>query len=284
MRLNPFVLAIILIISSGSVLAGMDALAKELTKNLSVLQVTWARYFFHALFVFIIFRLQGHRDFLIPKAPKLQLLRGIAMVAITSSLYYSIQFISLAEATAIMYLSPVLITLLAGVFLGEKIGKPHLFAVLLGFMGILIITKPGFQVFNTAMVIALFAAFMLALYFLLTSKVRHIDNQRTSLFYSSIIGAVGLTFLLPLSWEELSLNQALLLITMGALGALGHFLLIKAYSLVSASSLSPYLNTQLIAATLFSVFVFGDMLAWNFFVGTGLIISAGLYLWFYERS
>ncbi|HIO91778.1 MAG TPA: DMT family transporter [Leucothrix mucor] len=283
MNPSPLFLAIALVVVSGFVLAGMDSLAKELTKTFSVLQVTWARYFFHAIFVVILFRLQGHRDFLIPNAPKIQILRGLCMVGITSSLYYAIQFISLAEATAIMYLSPVLITLLAGIFLGEKIGKPHLFAVVLGFIGILIITKPGFQTFNPAMFIALLAAFMLALYFLLTSKVKHIDNARASLFYSSIIGAIGLTLLLPLAWSRPNLTQLLLLILMGALGATGHFLLIKAYSLISAATLSPYLNTQLIAATIFSVFVFGDVLSWNFFAGTGLIIAAGLYLWFYER-
>ncbi len=281
--INPLFLAISLVVISGFILAGMDSLAKELTKSFSVFQITWARYFFHAIFVTLIFSLQGHRDFLIPKAPKIQILRGFCMVGITTSLYYAILFISLAEATAIMYLSPILITLLAGIFLGEKIGKQHLIAVALGFIGILFITKPGFQVFNTAMLIALFAAFMLALYFLLTSKIKDIDNPRTSLFYSSIIGAIGLTLLLPFTWVSPSFTQFLLLISMGILGATGHFLLIKAYSLISASSLSPYLNAQVIAATLFSVFVFGDVLAWNFFVGTGLIISAGLYLWFYEH-
>lgn len=283
MSITPRFLAIALVTISGFVLAGMDSLAKELTKNFSVLQVTWARYFFHAIFVTLIFSLQGHRDFLTPKAPKIQILRGFCMVGITASLYYAIQFISLAEATAIMYLSPILITLLAGVFLGESIGKQHLIAVALGFIGILFITKPGFQNFNFAMLVALFAAFMLALYFLLTSKVKNIDNPRTSLFYSSIIGAIGLSLLPPFGWKSPSLNQFLLLVSMGALGATGHFLLIKAYSLISASSLSPYLNAQVIAATLFSVFVFGDILEWNFFVGTGLIIIAGLYLWFYEH-
>jgi len=280
---NPLILAITLVLISGFVLAGMDSLAKELTKTLSVLQVTWARYFFHAIFVTLIFSLQGHRDFLTPKAPIIQILRGFCMVGITASLYYAIQFISLAEATTIMYLSPLLITLLAGVFLGESIGKQHLIAVVLGFIGILFITKPGFQNFNFAMLVALFAAFILALYFLLTSKVKHIDNPRTSLFYSSIIGAIGLSLLLPLGWKNPSLNQFLLLVSMGALGAIGHFLLIKAYSLSPASSLSPYLNSQVIAATLFSIFLFSDVLQWNFFVGTSLILIAGLYLWFYEH-
>jgi len=284
LRITPLFLAISLVILAGVVLAGMDSLAKMLTTHFSVLQVTWARYFFHAIFVTLIFSLQGYRDFLIPKAPKIQILRGFCMVAITFSLYYAIQFISLAEATTIMYLSPILITLLAGIFLGENITKVHLVAVALGFSGILFITQPGFKEINMAMLVALFAAFILALYFLLTSKIKAIDNQRTSLFYSSIIGAIGLSLLLPISWTTPTFTQLLLLILMGAMGATGHFLLIKAYTLVSASALSPYLNSQVIAATLFSVFIFGDVLSWSFFIGTGLIILAGLYLWFYERN
>lgn len=283
MNINPKLLAIGLTIVAAAILAGMDSLGKILMRDFDTEQVTWARYFFHAIFVTVIFSLQGYRDFFVPKSPKIQILRGICMVGITFSLYLSIQSISLAEATAFMYLSPVLITLLAGVFLGEVVKAQHLFAVFLGFLGVLIITKPGFREFDPAMLLAFFASFLLALYFLLTSKIASIDNPRTSLFYASIVGAVILTVLLPFSWVAPSFTQWLLLILMGGLGALGHFLLIKAYSLVPASALSPYLNAQVIAATIFSVLVFGDVLEWNFFLGTGLIIGAGLFLWFYQR-
>jgi drug/metabolite transporter (DMT)-like permease len=261
----------------------MDSLGKILMSELPVQQVVWARFFFHAVFVTAIFRLQGHTDFLHPKAPIMQLLRGVCLTAVTATLYLAIKTISLAEATAFMYLSPVIITLLAGIFLGEVILFRHLFAVILGFIGVLIITKPGFREFEPAMLLAFSSSFLLALYFLLTSKVSSIDNPRTSLFYSSIIGATLLTLSAPLWWQTPDNSQWLLLILMGALGASGHFFLIKAYSLVSASALSPVLNMQIIAATAFSVFLFNDELQWNFFIGTGFIIMAGLFLWFYER-
>lgn len=134
-------------------LAGMDSLGKVLMQDLPIWEVVWARFFFHALVVVVIFKLQGYSDFLVPKAPLLQLLRGISMIGVTTSLYLAIKAISLAEATAFMYLSPVMVTLLAGVFLGERVHFQHIVAVILGFMGVLLITKPGFQVFQFEMIL-----------------------------------------------------------------------------------------------------------------------------------
>lgn len=280
---NPALSAILLTITASSILAGMDSLGKILMRDFATLQVTWARFLFHTIIVSSIFLWQGHRDFVTTRAPKTQLLRGLCMVGINFSLYVAIQTVSLAEATALMYLSPVLVTLLAGVFLGEKIMMRHLAAVAAGFAGVLIIIRPGFQSFEPKMMLAFFASFLLALYFLLTRKVAIIDNPRTSLFYTSIVGAIGLSCILPLSWQSPDPGQWVLLVCMGALGATGHFLFIKAYSLMPASELSPWLNSQVVAATVFSVFLFHDVLGWNFFVGTGLIIAAGMVLWLHNR-
>lgn len=252
-------------------------------KDFSSFQVTWARFLFHSIIVSLIFLGQGYRDFLPTRAPKTQILRGLCMVGVNSTLYMAIKTVSLAEATALMYLSPVLVTLLAGVFLGEKIMPRHLLAVGAGFAGVLIIIRPGFQTFEPAMLLAFFASLLLALYFLLTRRVAIIDNARTSLFYTSIVGTVVLSCFIPLWWKAPGLEQWLLLVCMGALGATGHFLLIKAYTLLPASELSPWLNSQVVAATLFSMFLFHDVLGWNFFVGTGLIVGAGLLLWLHNR-
>ncbi|MEE9304498.1 MAG: DMT family transporter [Thiotrichaceae bacterium] len=281
---NPLLIAITLTITAASILAGMDSLGKILMQSFPLAQVAWGRFFFHAVFVIVIFGLQGHRDFLIPKAPKIQLLRGLCILGVTTSLYLSIQSISLAEATAFLYLSPVIITLLSGLFLGEVIRPAHLLSVVLGFIGVVVITKPGFQSFEPRMVFAFLSAFLLALYFLLTSKVAGIDHTRTSLFYTSVVSVVVLTLLLPIWWKTPNHTQWLLLVSMGALGAMGHFLLIKAYSLVPASVLSPYLYAQVIAATIYSLLVFNDELEWNFFVGSGFIIGAGVFLWGYKRT
>ncbi len=253
-------------------------------REFSTVQVTWARFLFHAIIVTLIFLAQGQRDFLLTRAPRTQLLRGMCMVGINTALYFAIQTVSLAEATALMYLAPVLVTLLAGVFLGEKISPRHLMAVAVGFAGVLVIVRPGFRAFEPEMLLAFFASLLLSLYFLLTRKVALIDTPRTSLFYTSIVGAVVLSGIVPYWWKAPDLTQWLLLIAMGALGATGHFLFIKAYTLLSASELSPWLNSQVVAATLFSVFVFQDVLGWNFFLGAGLIVGAGLLLSLHRRA
>lgn len=283
LKANPALLAILLTVAASSILAGMDSLGKILMRDFSTFQVTWARFLFHSIIVSVIFLGQGYRDFVSTRVPGTQILRGLCMVGINTSLYMAIQSVSLAEATALMYLSPVLVTLLAGTLLGEKIMPRHLFAVAAGFAGVLIIIRPGFQTFQPAMLLAFFASFLLALYFLLTRKVALVDNYRTSLFYTSIVGAVVLSAVVHLWWKTPEPWQWLLLISMGALGATGHLLLIKAYTLLPASELSPWLNSQVVAATLFSVFLFHDLLGWNFFVGTGLIVGAGLLLWLHNQ-
>jgi len=283
MNNRPALLAIVLTIIASVILAGMDSLGKFLMREFSTFQVTWARFLFHSIIVSLLFYGQGVRHFAVTRAPKTQLLRGLCMVGINTLLYMAIKTVSLAEATALMYLSPVLVTLFAGVFLGERILPRHLLAVAAGFVGVLVIIRPGFQTFEPALLLAFFASLLLALYFLLTRKVAGVDDPRTSLFYTSIVGAVVLSFLVPLWWKTPDALQWLLLVSMGAFGAIGHFLLIKAYTLITASELSPWLNAQVVAATLFSVFLFQDVLGWNFFVGSGLIVGAGLLLWLHNR-
>lgn len=264
-------------------LAGMDALAVVLMREFSAFQVTWSRFTFHAVLLVLVFIAQGDRRFFRTVTPKTQWLRGLCMIGVNLLLYIALQSISLAEATALMYLSPVLVTLLAGVLLGERISSAHLLAVLAGFMGVLVITQPGFATVDPAVFLVLIAAFLLAVYFLMTRKVSSIDSGRTSLFYTSIVGAIVLSLSAPWWWQWPTLQQWILLICMGGLGATGHFFFIKAYSLLPASELSPWLNAQVVAATLFSVFLFHDALAWNFFLGAVLIVGACVALWLTAR-
>lgn len=278
-------LAILLIITGSTILAGMDSLGKVLMQDFHSIQVTWARFTFHTFIVVLVFGWQSGRwKFVVTRAPKIQFLRGLCMLGVNTSLYIAIMTISLAEGTALTYLSPILVTLLAGVFLGERMLFRHVLAVIAGFLGVLIIIRPGFQVFEPAMLLALLAAFSLALYFLLTRKVAGVDGVKTSLFYASVVAALALSCVVPIWWVMPNAWQWLLFLCLGSLGAIGHFLFIKAYTLVSASELSPWLYAQVIAATLFSVFLFQDQLDVYFFMGTGLIISAGILLWFYNRQ
>ncbi len=265
------------------VLAAMDALAKWLMHSLPTQQVVWARYFFHTLIVGVVFTLQSGPNFIRTKSPALQLLRAACLLGVTLCLYFAIHTISLADATAILFFAPVLVTLLAGAILHEKVGAPEWLAVGIGFVGVLFVVQPGFRELDVAMLLALFGALCLAFYFVLTRVLRGRDSEQTTLFHSTVLGALGLSCLMPLWWQTPTSSQWGFLVLMGVLGAAGHFLLVKAFHLAQAPVLSPFLNSQLVAAALYSTLFFDDHPDSGFFIGAMLIVGAGLIVWAHKR-
>lgn len=271
--------AILLVMLAGSVLAGMDALGKALMEDIPTVQVVWARFLFHTLIVLIIFRWRYGWNFVIPKRPGLQITRGLFLLGITLSMYTAISVVPLADATAIMFFGPVLTTLLAGLVLGERVTNWLRFAAILGFLGVLLIVRPGFSAIDSHIFLACLAAISFAFYLLMTRLLKGKDDEPTTLFHSTLIGSVLLSLAVPFWWQSISAEQWLYLIATGAMGAAGHFLLIKAFHMAPASLLSPFLNVQLLAATLYSVLFFRDVLEWTFILGTLIIIAAGLIVW-----
>ncbi|MGD8907729.1 MAG: DMT family transporter [Chromatiales bacterium] len=277
------VVGILATIVAGFVLAAMDSLAKWLMQTLPTQQVVWARYFFHTLIVGLVFTLQSGPAFIRPKQPALQLLRAACLLGVTLCLYFAIRTVSLADATAILFFAPVLVTLLAGAILHERVGAPEWLAVGIGFIGVLFVVRPGFRQLDPAMLLALFGALCLAFYFVLTRALKGRDSEQTTLFHTTALGALGLSCLMPFWWQAPSLSQWGFLVLMGVMGASGHFLLVKAFHLAQAPVLSPFLNAQLVAAALYSVVVFNDRLGSSFFIGAALIVGAGLIVWAHER-
>ncbi|MCU7797771.1 MAG: DMT family transporter [Candidatus Thiodiazotropha sp. (ex Myrtea spinifera)] len=275
--------AILSTIMAGFILAAMDGLAKWLMHELPTEQVVWARYFFHTLIVGIVFAVHSGVGFMKPQRPLLQTVRAISLLCVTFCMYYSIRTISLADATAIIFFAPVLVTLLAGIFLNERVGIQEWLAVSMGFAGVLWIVRPGFREIQPAMLLALLAAVSLSFYFVLTRALRGKDSEKTTLFHTTAMGAVLLTLLMPLWWVAPTPEQWGYLIMTGAMGATGHFLLVKAFHLAPAPVLSPFLNAQLVAAVLYSVLFFDDRLDAGFFIGVTLIVGAGLIVWAHQQ-
>ena len=271
--------AIVLVMLAGTVLAGMDALGKALMEDIPTVQVVWARFLFHTLIVLMIFRWQHGWQFIKPKYPGLQIIRGLFLLGITLSMYTAISVVPLADATAIMFFGPVLTTLLAGWLLGERVTNWLRFAAILGFLGVLLIVRPGFSDLDNHIFFACLAAVSFAFYLLMTRQLKGKDDETTTLFHSTLIGSVLLSLAVPFWWQSISAEQWLYLITTGVMGAVGHFLLIKAFHMAPASLLSPFLNVQLLAATLYSVLFFRDVLEWTFILGTLIIVAAGLIVW-----
>jgi len=268
--------AITLVITACGVLAGMDALGKHLLQHLPAAQVVWARYTFHTVLVSLLFGRRHHHAFLRPTRPWLQLLRGLCLLGVTFGIYLALRRVPLGDATAILFLAPVLVTLLAGRWLGEPIRTLHWLALGLGLAGVLAVIRPGFRAFDPALLLPLGSALLLAVYFVLTRWLRGRDRTLTTLFHTTVAGSLVLSLTAPLYWVPPQPGEWPLLAAMGLLGASGHLMLIHAFRLHQASALSPWLNAQVLAAALYGLWLFGEPLGLPFLLGASLIVAAGL--------
>lgn len=279
---NPkLLLGIGMTLAAGTALATMDAVGKQLSQTYPVLQIVWARYFFHAVLVLVVLSARHGVGFMRTSHPWMQTIRGLMLIAVTGLLYLALTRVPLADATAIMFFAPVLVTLLSAVFLAERITLVRVGAVLAGFIGVLLIVRPGFQT-DLFMLLPVVSACTLAVYLLLTRALSGKDPVRTTIFYTTAMGTVAVSLLLPLVWQAPSLSHLLLMVLMGALGAIGHFFIISAFAFAPASALSPFLYAQILAAMVLSVVVFGDPLTATMLLGTALLVGSGLVVWWKE--
>ncbi|UIJ73296.1 DMT family transporter [Aurantimonas sp. HBX-1] len=274
---------ICLTILSGLSLASMDTVGKFLTGRLPVMEVVWARYFFHTLaMVAWLVPTTGMR-FLRTRRPGLQLLRGGTLLVATLLMYTAFSRIPLADATSVQFFAPVLVTVLSAVFLGERIGIHRIAAVLVGFAGVLLIVQPGFSDTDPYLLLPLGAAAILSVYFLLTRTLSGADDSASTLFNTTAVGAVILTLSLPLVWQSPTLAEFGLMALVGLLGAIGHFCLVRGFSYASASTLSPFLYAQVLFASIFSLVILRDPLRPNLIAGAALLVASGLYIWWREN-
>lgn len=284
MRKPSGVLAgIILTILSGLALATMDTGAKYLTGRLPVLEVVWARYFFHAVLMTAWLARTRGTTFLKTRRPLLQLARGGALLGATVTMYLGLSHVPLADATAVMFFAPVLVTVLSVVFLRETIGLPRIAAVLAGFGGVLLIVRPGFADTDPYLLLPLGAAVIVSVYYLLTRTLSGPEENAATLFHTTAAGAVILSLVVPFIWQTPSPAGFALMVGIGTLGALGHFCLVKGFAYAPASTLTPFLYFQVFFASIYSVVLIGDPLRPNLVVGAGILIASGLTIWWREN-
>ncbi len=279
-------LPILLVIFAGFSLAGMDALAKLLSGfGLPVLFVLWGRYFFHSVLTFAAYAGSTRSlNFLWARRPGLQFIRAASLFGATSTFYVSLTQMPLGDAAAIQFLAPVLVTAISGLFLGEHVGARRWAAVVVAFAGVVIVTRPGSDVFGWWAVLPLITAVLLAVYMILTRTIRTEDDPATTTFYTTAVGAAALTCALPWLFTPMGAVDWGLMILMGGLGALGHFALVQAFHRAEASALAPFTYSQVVAAILYGFLVFGDAPSVWTIVGAALIVGSGVYVWYRERQ
>ena len=278
-------LAILMILVTGGLLAGMDATAKYLTFEISVLTVLWGRYFFHTLITFSVYSVKRRGfNFLRARSPKLQLVRAGALFGATSFMYVAITKMPLGDAATIQFLAPVLVTVISGIFLGEHVGPRRIVAVVLAFIGVMLVARPGSGVLGWWALLPLITAVMLAIYMVMTRLIRTRDDPAATTFYSTAVGAVILSIAVAFQWQDLSAFQWMLMVTMGGAGAIGHYLLVKAFHSAEASMLAPFTYSQVIGAIAWGYIVFGDIPSTWSTAGATLIIGSGIYVWYRETQ
>ena len=275
--------AILLMISAIACFAMMDAMAKMLSTQVHPIQTIWARYISQAVLVFFIvlpkIRILGRT-----KYPKLQLARSVFLMLATSCFFFSISKIGLAEATAIMDVNPVLITLGAALFLGEKMGSRRIFGIIVSLIGALIIIRPGMGVFSVYAVLPLLAAVFYSGYNLFTRFVGKNESPWTSLFYSALFGAVFLSAVVPMFWQPMSYAAWGLVLAIGICAAFAQWMLITSLALGEASMLAPFAYTGLISATLWGALFFDEYPDGYTIIGATLIVVSGVYVWYRETT
>ena len=257
----------------------MDAIAKQLTREVGLIQTIWVRYMGQALLVFLIV-LPRLREVAKSQYPKLQLLRSVVLMAATCLFFLSISKIGLAEATAIMDINPVLITLGAFLFLGEKIGPRRILGIIASMIGALIIIRPGTDVFTIYAVLPLIAAVCYTTYNLTTRFVGNRESPWTSLLYSALFGAVVFSCIVPFFWQPVSLFVAGLMVLLSVCGTFSQLFLIRALAIGEASLLAPFAYVGLIYATIWGLIFFGEFPdAWSI-IGAIIIAISGFYVWY----
>ena len=264
--------------------AGLDAAAKWASRSVDPMLAVWARYVSSVVLVSLVLNPWTAPGLLRTRRPLLQTGRSVLLLGSTALNFFALQHLQLAESISIQFATPLLVALLAGPILGEWIGPRRLAAVGIGFVGVLIVTKPGAEGLHPAVFLSVGSAVCYALYGISTRLLAASDSSATTMTYSGLAGVLLLTPALPLFWETPSLPVAGLLLATGAFGALGHWLLILAHARAPAPVLAPFIYTQLIWMTALGYVLFGDVPDAGTLAGGAIVVASGLYLLARERA
>ena len=258
----------------------MDATAKYLGEFYAPAQVVWARYIGNLTVLALYYR---HNFFpsLRSRQPMVQFGRALCQLASVSLFFTALQHIGIAEATAIMDMNPVLITLGAALFLGEPVGWRRIAGIVAAMIGAMIIIRPGMGVFDAAAILPLIGAFTYAAGALLTRVVRT-DSLATSLVWTVLVGSIASSAVVPFFWQPIQWEHLWAFVMIGILGAISQALLIHAFSLAEAGAIAPFGYTGLVWAALWGWLFWGVLPDRWTVLGAAIIVAAGMYIWYRE--
>ena len=256
----------------------MDGFAKFLSDDLPILQITWARYFFTVVFTLPIMIFFFKKQLVWSDKPKLQILRGLILLSANICFFYAISIISLAKALTLAFVAPLIVTAFSPVLLGEKVGFRRWTAVVVGFVGSLVVIRPGFVELNFASLAALGTGILYGFYLIITRKLSTSDNPLLTLLMTGMVGAILVSAIIPFYWVKPSLNQWSLMAGIGVFACIGHLFLILSLKYADASKLAPLGYTEIIPNVLIGYYFFSELPDNWTYLGLFIIILSGLYI------
>ncbi len=256
----------------------MDGFAKYLSADLPVLQITWARYFFTVVFTFPLMLFFFKKYLVWTDKPKLQLIRGLILLTANISFFYSISVISLPKALTLAFVAPLVVTAFSPFFLGESVGYRRWAAVIIGFIGSLVVIRPGFLEINLASLAALGTGIMYGFYLIITRKLSTSDNPLLTLLLTGVVGAIIATTVMPFVWVSPTFNQWSIMAAIGLFACIGHLFIILSLKYADASKLAPFSYFEIVTNIIIAYYFFGDFPnSWTF-LGLFIIICSGIYI------
>ena len=256
----------------------MDGFAKYLSSDLPVLQITWARYFFTVVFTFPLMFFFFKKYLVWTDKPKLQLIRGLILLTANISFFYSISVISLPKALTLAFVAPLVVTAFSPFFLGESVGYRRWTAVIIGFIGSLVVIRPGFLEINLASLAALGTGIMYGFYLIITRKLSTSDNPLLTLLLTGVVGAIIATTFMPFVWVSPTFNQWSIMAAIGLFACIGHLFIILSLKFADASKLAPFSYFEIVTNIIIAYYFFGDFPdSWTF-LGLFIIVFSGIYI------
>ena len=279
------IFAIALMCAAMLCFTGLDTSSKWLGLRIPAMQIVWARYMSAALIALAVARPWANPAVFLSKRPGLQALRSFLLLGSTGCVVLALRQLQLAKSATISFLTPIFVALLAGPLLGEKAGGERMIAIVIGFGGVLIATRPGTSAFQPIVLVAVAGVACNSGYVIATRKLAGVNSPRTTLLWTQTAGIVLVTPILPWVWRQPESGHVWLVMAgLGAFAAAGHGLLIVAHKFAPAPVLTPFSYTQLVWMIISGTLVFGDWPPTSTLVGAAVVVACGGWLALRERA
>ena len=264
----------------------VDTVCKVFTKDLHSIQLVWG-YFVGinlTLWVFFLFKGAKFSNLRRTERPLLQIIRPAFLVCSISSLFIGLTYLPIAEATVIGFVAPLFITALSVPILKEHVDIHRWSAVAIGLVGVIIIIRPGGDLWHLASVMPLLGALFFALFQIITRLLAATERTHTTLFYTGLGGLAWSSLIVPFVWVTPSIAHIFVFLSTGAMGAMAHLCMISAFDRAEASLLAPYNYTKLIWVSVLGYLIFNDVPSLDMWIGAIIIVSAGFYVLYREKN